>query len=167
MRPHDIAVLAKIIVKHDDEWQNKTLAEELFISSSEISESLNRSRTAMLIDHNKKKVNKEGFLEFVIHGLPFVFPGELGPLQRGIPTAHSHSFMKQQFDSNTEYVWPDFEGVVLGMVLEPLYENQTKATKIDAQLYKLLALMDVMRVGKVREKDLAKSELQNMLFDEK
>lgn len=167
MRPHDIAILAKIIAKHDDDWQNKTLSEELFISSSEISESLNRSRTAMLIDYHKKQVNKQGFLEFVVHGLPFVFPAEPGPLQRGIPTAHSHSFMKQQFDSNTEYVWPDSEGTVVGMVLEPLYANQTKATKVDAQLYKLLALIDVLRIGKVREKDVAKSELQKMLYDDK
>jgi len=167
MRPQDVAVLAKIIVLAQESWQNKTLAESLFISSGEISESLNRSRTAKLIDHHKKTVNKSSFYEFLIHGLPFVFPGELGTPQRGIPTAHSHPLMKEHFDSSTDYVWPDLEGKVLGLAVEPLYENQLKAAKLDDKLYKILALIDVLRVGKVREIEVAKRELHQLFFDEK
>ncbi len=167
MRPHDVVVLCKIIIQHQKEWQNRMLAESLFISSGEISESLNRSRTARLIDHNKKMVNKASFYEFLLHGLPFVFPGELGALQRGIATAHSHNFMKQYFDSNTNYIWPDYEGSLVGLALKPLYENQTKAVKFDAKLYEVLALIDVLRIGKVREIEVAKKEIHKIFFDAK
>jgi len=46
MRPQDIIVLLKIISKNKTPWQNKDLASELFISQSEISDSLNRNSQA-------------------------------------------------------------------------------------------------------------------------
>jgi predicted transcriptional regulator len=45
VRPHDIVVLLKII-SLDKNWLNKDLASSLYISNSEISESLNRSMIA-------------------------------------------------------------------------------------------------------------------------
>lgn len=44
--------------KGDTTWQNKDLAYELFISTSEISESLNRSSIAGLLNGEKKKVHE-------------------------------------------------------------------------------------------------------------
>ncbi|HTN21769.1 MAG TPA: hypothetical protein VL125_14900 [Pelobium sp.] len=54
MRPHDIVVLLKGICL-ENSWMNKDLASALFISNSEISESLNRSKIAGLIFHTKRK----------------------------------------------------------------------------------------------------------------
>lgn len=55
MRPQDIVILLKIIAKEGESWHNKDLSEELFISASEVSESLRRSGIAGLIDMEKKK----------------------------------------------------------------------------------------------------------------
>lgn len=166
MRPQDIVVLLKIVALGKTEWQNKDLAQSLYISGSEISEALNRNQLAGLIDFNKKRVNKQSLFEFLEHGLHYVFPQTPGAMANGIPTAHGHPFMKIRFNSELIYVWPDFLGEVRGLTIEPLYPNQTKAVKNDAELYKLLALVDVLRVGRTRELNVAIQELRKTILDE-
>ena len=134
MRPQDIAVLLKIIATGDTSWQNKDLSAALSLSASEISESLNRSQIARLIDEKKKKVFRQSLMEFLEHGLRFVFPAEPGPLTRGIPTAHAHPFMSKQFPSDEPYVWPTAEGKVRGVAIEPLYKGATEAIRSDSAL---------------------------------
>ena len=65
MRPQDIVILLKIIVLAEKDWLNKDLAQSLFISGSEIGESLARSEVAGLIDFTKKRVNRQGLFEFL------------------------------------------------------------------------------------------------------
>lgn len=40
---------------------------------------------------------------------------------RGIATAHSHDFMKEKFISEMNYVWPDANGDIMGLAIEPFY----------------------------------------------
>lgn len=165
MRPQDIPILLKILSKGELSWQNKDLSHDLFISQSEISDSLNRSLVAGLINSEKKKVYRKSLLEFIEHGLHYVFPVSPGSMVNGIYTAHSHPFMQKYFDSENGYVWPEIRGKVRGLAIEPLYKDVVKAVKQDLNLYKMLALVDVVRVGKVREINIAISELQK-LFSE-
>jgi hypothetical protein len=163
MRPQDVVVLLKIVAKNDQHWQNKELAAELFISAAEISESLNRSSFAGLIDQEKKKVHRKSLIEFLEHGLHYVFPAAPGTMVNGIYTAHSHPFMQAQFQSELNYVWPDARGEYRGLSIEPLYKNQVSAVKFDPTLYLMLALIDVIRVGRIREWKVAVQELKRLL----
>lgn len=163
MRPQDIVILLKIIAKHENSWQILNLANELKISNSEVSESLNRSKTAGLLDQNKKLVKRQNFIEFIEHGLKYVFPQEPGTMVRGMATAHSHPFMAAKFNSENHFVWPDANGTILGLAIEPFYKGQVMAIKEDEVLYKLLALIDVLRVGKTREVKEAIEELKKMI----
>jgi hypothetical protein len=166
MRPQDIVILLKIIVLAEKDWLNKDLAQSLYISGSEIGESLARSEVAGLIDYTKKRVNRQGLFEFLEHGLHYVFPQQPGAMMTGVPTAHAHPFIKQFIDSEFLYVWPDFNGKSRGLSIEPLYPNQVKAIREDPELYKALALLDVIRVGRVREIDIAITELRNTILYE-
>lgn len=166
MRPQDVAVLLKIIVIENQHWQLVVLSNSIKISISEISESLNRSRHAKLIDFNKKKINRQNFMEFLEHGVKYVFPQQPGALVRGIPTAHSHPFMKNKFISEMNYVWPDNKGKEMGLTIEPFYPKQIEAVIEDQTYYKLLALVDVIRVGKVREIKFAVNELKKIILNE-
>lgn len=165
MRPHDIVILLKIVIKEKQSWMNKELAAELFISPSEITGSLARSVTAGLIDPTKKKVFKKSLLDFLLHGMKYVFPAIPGPLLRGMPTAQSAPVLSSFFASTEIYVWPDSNGSERGMMIEPFYPGAVKAAANDQQLYDLLALCDVIRVGKVREikkaEELMKKQLQD------
>ena len=165
MRPQDIVILLKIISKGNLSWQNKDLAMELFISQSEISESLNRSVISGLLDSKKKNVYRKSLLEFIEHGIHYVFPVMPGGMVNGIYTAHSHPFIKKHISGEINYVWPEIRGAVRGYSIEPLYEDVVKAVELDKTLYKMLALVDVIRVGRVRELNVAIVELKNMIAD--
>ncbi|MEY2901808.1 MAG: hypothetical protein RLY89_914 [Bacteroidota bacterium] len=166
MRPQDIVILLKIVVLGNKEWQFQDLARSLYISSAEVSESLNRSSFSGLIDTNRKKVAKIAFTEFLKYGLPYVFPQTPGPLSRGMATSHGHSLLKKHIVSSSTYVWPDFEGKDYGQAIEPLYPNQVIAAKEDEKLYEALAMLDAIRVGKVREKKFAFDYFSNLLLNE-
>lgn len=103
-------------------------------------------------------------MEFLQHGIRFVFPVQPGTLVNGMPTAHSHSFMRIHFSSEADYVWPDTRGYDRGLSIEPLYKNQVKAANQDTILYQMLALVDVIRVGRVRETIVAVDELKKMIL---
>jgi DNA-binding transcriptional MocR family regulator len=163
MSPHDIVILLKIASHGDEQWFQKPLAEDLGISQSEISKSLNRSKYAGLIDPKGKKVMKHALLEFLQFGLRYVFPQKPGAVVRGIPTSHSAAPLKNQIQSAEHYVWPYAKGTVRGQSIIPLYPSVPEAALKDAKLYELLALVDALRVGRAREKELAIVEIKTRL----
>lgn len=167
MRPQDIVILIKILTIQEENWQFKDLATSLFISNSEISESLERSAYADLIDFDRRNILRGNLLDFLIHGMKYVFPVQPGMMTRGIPTAHSHPYMKTFITSDHAYVWSSSSGSIVGQSIEPFYANQVKAIEQDKELYRLLAFLDVIRVGKLREKNIAETELKEVLFNVK
>lgn len=167
MKPQDIVILLKIICKGDQTWFHHTLAQELFISQSEVSQSLERSRYSGLIDSTKRKVSKLNLLDFIEYGIKYVFPQRPGPLERGIPTSHSTLPLNEEIISNEKFVWPDPKGHVRGQSIIPLYSSVTKAVGEDKVLYKYLALVDSIRVGRAREKKLAIEILRKNILDDK
>jgi hypothetical protein len=166
MRPQDIVILLAIVSYGKKDWLIKDLANSLYISQSEVSESLNRSQVAGLIDYNKRRVNRQALNEFIAFGLPYVFPVQPGPVVSGMPTAHSHPVLKDKIISEQFYVWPEQGGSVRGFAVEPLYDKQVKAAKENSELYKLLAMIDVLRVGNRRETKLAKGILDKSILHE-
>jgi hypothetical protein len=92
-------------------------------------------------------------------------PQEPGALGRGIPTAQSAPVLNDQIVSNEIYVWPYVSGNVRGQAILPFYPNQVHAVLQDDKLYDILALIDSIRVCKVREKDKA-MDLLKKYFDQ-
>jgi len=163
MRPQDIAILLKIVMLGKNDWQYQDLARSLCISGAEVNASLNRSKLAGLIDYNRKRVNKQALYEFLEHGIQYVFPIHPGALSKGIPTAHSHPVFKDQIVSESVFVWPDINGTEIGQTIEPLFNTQVKAIKEDSALYEVLSLIEILRVGKSREKNIALQQLKKLL----
>ena len=165
MRPHDIVVLLKIAVQEGD-FYLKDIADSIGISRSEVSESVGRSVVAGLIAADKKTVLRGNLFEFLVHGIKYVFPQMPGAVVRGIPTAHSAFPLKEIIVADDIFVWPFFEGIVLGQSIQPLYNSVPEACLKDSQLYEMIALVDSLRVGKTREKLFAKEELKKRLCPE-
>ncbi|ALM20157.1 hypothetical protein AAT17_02275 [Nonlabens sp. MIC269] len=165
MRPHDIVILLKIIAKRDQKWYMKDLSYELNISASEVSESINRSVIAGLMASDKKLVMKLALMDFLAHGLPYVYPQQPGAIVRGIPTAHSAAPLNDTIVSNEHYVWPYGKGSLRGQAIEPLYPTVVEAVQKDEKLHELLALVDAVRVGRAREKEIALKELKSRILE--
>jgi len=155
MRPHDIAILLKIASKGIDKWYMKDLAHELKISSSEISESINRSVIAGLISSDKKTLRKLALIDFLKSGLRYVFPQQPGSITRGIGTSISAPPLNGEFFTDENFVWPYGKGNVRGQAIEPLHPKTPEACLNDSKYYELMALTDAIRIGKAREQNLA------------
>lgn len=164
MRPLDIVILMKLVALDNHPWQYRDLSSSLYISISEISESLNRSMLAGLLDQGRKKVRRNSLMEFIEFGFHYVFPQIPGSVVNGIPTAHSYPFYKNQIISQMPFVWPSSDGSIRGQAVQPLHKGVVKAVKNDEVLYKLLASLDIIRIGKVREVNMAILELKNHIL---
>jgi hypothetical protein len=167
MSPLDVVVLLKIISLGDQSWNQKPLAESLFMSQSEISKSFARSRYAGLLDPSGKKVRKMALMEFLQYGIACVFPQQPGAVIRGIPTAHSAAPLNELIQSTEPYVWPSGKGALRGQSIIPLYPSVVDAVQKDPKLHELLALVDALRVGRSREKEMAITELKNRILNGK
>ncbi|MFO7668853.1 MAG: hypothetical protein R6W31_04270 [Bacteroidales bacterium] len=163
MKPQDVVILLKIIALNNDNWQQLPLAYSLKMSQSEVSQSVARSKFAGLLDDTGKRVMRQALNDFLQYGLAVVFPAKPGAIVRGIPTAHSAAPLNQEISNGDNYVWPFAMGSFRGQGITPLYASVPQAALEDERLYELLSLVDALRVGKAREKNLAVQELNRRI----
>ena len=159
MQGQDIALLLKLAIQDGPRLQSKALAEDMCISPSEVSKALKRCVEADLlyIAGPEKRVNRSALMEFLSHGLKYVFPPRRGSMVRGVLTAASAEPLKSRLleDREPPAVWPYAEGKVRGISLAPLYKGAPKAALQDPKFYGVLALCDAIRSGRARERNLA------------
>jgi hypothetical protein len=166
MRPQDVVLLLKIIAIGHDDWRMKDLAQEVGISASEVTESLERSAFAGLIADDKRRVMRAALLEFLVHGIRYVFPVRPAGMILGLATAHAASPLSDQIVAAQKYVWPFPDGKDQGIMVEPLIGSVPMACLRDAALYEMLALVEALRVGKARERNIAEVELEKRIWKE-
>lgn len=166
LKSQDIVVLLKVY-SLKGEWTYSELATRLKMSSSEVHAALKRCSTSGLYSDKRRKVLKPALEEFLVHGLKYVFPTQPGALVRGMPTAHSAKPLKDLLVTSDHdiYVWAFGSGKVKGQEIKPLYRSVPEAVSEDRQLYEMLTIVDGLRVGKVRERELAAAELRKRLYD--
>lgn len=164
MRPQDIVLLLKLLTNTNEDWQYRDLSTSLYLSISEISASLNRSHLAGLIDESRRRVYKKSLMEFLEHGIHYVFPQQPGTMVTGVPTAHSHPYFSSKITSEINYAWPDESGWIRGLSITPLYKNLPKAIRHDEELYLALAAVDIIRVGRTRELKMALDVLKSRII---
>jgi len=88
LRPLDIVVLLKLSLKNGRPPYLQ-LANELHLYPSEVYTSIKRARASHFIQgpELEDRLNRTSLLEFLLHGIRYAFPAELGALTRGIPQA--------------------------------------------------------------------------------
>lgn len=167
LKPQDVLFLLKLVSLNKAPWSFNKLAVELGMSPSEVHSAAKRSIAARLARKDDGIIlpNIRNMDEFLLHGLQYVFIPEKSELNRGIPTSYAAPPLNKHFAASNEPppVWPDAEGQVRGESFSPLYKSVPVAVKNDPELYELLVLIDAIRGGQARERDMAKKELQNKL----
>lgn len=166
LKPQDIALLLKVFSKGKLEWRQVDLAAELEISQGEVAKSLSRLKRSGLV--SQKLVNRSAMLEFLIHGLKYVFPISIGALAVGVPTAISSPFFKSKIAQGDwdSYVWPSSKGSARGQIIVPLYPQLVEAALKDEKFYELMSLVEVLRMGRARERKIAEEELRKKVKSE-
>ncbi len=167
LKPQDILFLLKLIAYGKKTWSFNKIAVELSMSSSEIHAAAKRTLAARLAIKHEDKIRPQirNLEEFLMHGLQYVFVPERGQLSRGMPTSYACSPLNAFIVGSNEPppVWPDPQGTIRGESFSPLYKAVPAAARNDAELYELLALVDAIRGGQTREREIAKKELKNRL----
>jgi hypothetical protein len=167
LKPQDILFLLKLVARAKENWSFNQLAVELGMSPAEVHAAAKRTVAARLAIRDDQKIRPDirNLEEFLSHGIQYVFVPDRGGISRGMPTAHASEYMGQHFvpDQELPPVWPDPQGDVRGESFSPLYKSVPVAAKNDPNLYALLALVDAIRGGRVRERDIAQKELKRRL----
>jgi len=139
----------------------------LGMSASEVHAAVGRLKEARLLDPETGEVLRKPLIDFLEHGVPYAFAERPGEVTRGIPTAWAAPVMadKMMQNSGLPPVWPDPEGKTQGVSIRPLYRSVPKASQRDSRLYDLLALVDALRIGRARDRNIAKELLEEKLLN--
>jgi len=166
LKPQDVLFLLKLVVLDGPASIFPAVPEALGLSKAEVHNSAKRVRNARLLPHDSWNPLRRNLLEFLVHGVKYVFPGRHGSQTVGMPTAHAAPPLASQIAASGDHqpVWPDPEGQARGQALYPLYPSAPLAARRDPALYELLALVDAIRIGNVREQQLAESLLKERLL---
>jgi hypothetical protein len=165
IKSQDILVALNLCRKNEGLGSYAEKARKLGMSASEVHSAERRLSEARLFDADRKVIRKNAMLEFLVHGVPYVFAVSPGEWTRGVPTAWAAPVLVNKVSQGNQPppVWPDPEGLLQGVTIKPLYSSVPKAVKDDPELYDLMALVDALRIGRVREKKLAEEELKSRL----
>ncbi len=98
-------------------------------------------------------------------GVKYAFPATRGGMTRGMPTSYAAEPLCRLIKAGSEPVpvWSDPQGTTRGIALAPLCKSVPEAAKLDSVLYKRLAIVDAIRDGRARERNLVEKELKNSL----
>jgi hypothetical protein len=94
----------------------------------------------------------------------YVFPTRIGAEARGVPTAWGVEPLSGLLDEGAGPVWPHAAGTARGPSLTPIHRCAVDASlKGDRRLWRLLAIVDAIRVGDARVRGIAASEIRDAL----
>jgi DNA-binding Lrp family transcriptional regulator len=163
-KPQDIVVALKLCLSAATQ-SYADLGKSLGMSASEVHAAVRRLMDARLIDPDTKEVRREAFRNFLVHGVPFAFPAHQKEVTRGMLTAWAAPVMADKLNASEQLppVWPDPNGKAQGASVRPLYSSVPGAARRDPALYDLLALVDALRIGRARERNIAEKEISNRL----
>jgi hypothetical protein len=163
LRPQDVLVLVKLLSYQGSRPPMAQMGVELSISSSEVHAALKRLALSRLVasDAGGGRPLLQAVEEFLVHGVKYAFPARRGEVTRGLATSYAAPPLNKEIEAGSELppVWPFPEGKQRGVTLEPLYKTVPAAALRDPTLYEMLALIDALREGRVRERKRAEKAL--------
>ena len=164
LQPIDIPVALSLCLRPAQTFAS--LGAEIGISPSTAHQAVRRLIAAGLVFSRggRHEANVAGLEEFLTHGVRYAFPPERGRRQRGVPTAHSAPVARDQLgDAMEPLVWPASRGKIAGTTLTPLAPAAAELFEDRADLYELLTLVDLLRVGTARDRGVASKLLADRL----
>ena len=169
LKPQDILVACKLFTLGDAEWPMRRLAGSLSISLGEIHAAVERGRAAGVLGLPRGKLNvaKRKLFELATVAVPQVYYAIRGSVEIGVPAAMHAEPLKGVFPQDgrpVPLVWPSPAGTARGESLLPLYPTAPRAVQHDPDLHRLLALIDVVRVGDAKDRRLATDLLERLIL---
>lgn len=166
LKPQDVVVALKLAsIGGRGGIAYAALAKDLGMSASEVHAAVRRLAEARLANDEGGEIRLGLLRNFLMHGVPYAFPAREKEVTRGIPTGWAAPVMAKAVQAGDQLppVWPDPNGTTQGVAVRPLYASAPRAAERDDRLYALLALVDVFRLGRARERAIAERQLNELL----
>lgn len=138
------------------------LAEELHVVPSQVHAALRRLELAGILRPSGRSTNARALGEFILFGVRYAFPAARGPLADGVPTAYSAPPLAPHVDPTDVLVWPMAAApdVVRGFSIRPLYAGAPHLVTSSPETYRLVTLVDALRIGDPRARNAARAQLE-------
>jgi hypothetical protein len=180
LRPQDLVVACKLVSIGKKTWTYAWLMKELSLSTSGTFNAIARLRKAGLVqgglrtEGSEVRVVRKRLFDLLASGaIQAMFFPVKGEITRGVPTSvhapplkNLASSLVGVSDDLVPLVWPYSKGIVRGETLRPIHPSAIHASLTDVGLYELLALIDVLRVGKAKERKAALGMLETKILIE-
>lgn len=171
MRPLDVVVSVQIALAQGAPGTIATLADSLGMDHAQVHRALKNSVASGLIQGTRVghrvayRANHAALVEFLLHGVRYVFPPVRGGNTRGLATGYAAGVMAAHIAPGDAPppVWPHPDGSTRGETLVPLHRCVPDAARRDPALYAAMALVDVLRAGRARERTIATRLLPGVL----
>jgi hypothetical protein len=166
LAPADVLVALKLVAHPDRAVSVRQLGEELGMSKSSVAYSLRRLNALNLVKEARgvRRINRLALRDFLENGVRWIVPATLGDFELGLPTAHSADVLARNFIADADpVVMPLAHGPARGRAVSPLHPLAPKAAARDACLHRLLAVVDALRIGRARDRQVAAKELRSWL----
>ncbi len=158
----DLFVILKLAALRDPSAPASIVAEQTGLSNDAVALSLHRLGAMGLLkeEGEHRRINKLALRKCLEDAVRWIAPAELGGLEVGLPTAHSAPPLAAKLIGDDDpMVIPLPQGPARGRAVTPLHPLAPGAAARDPKLYALLALVDALRIGGAREREVAAKEL--------
>ena len=164
LKGQDIVVLAALMDGANPTETYAALGKRVHLSAAETHATVRRLEESSLLGA-ARRILRRNALEFLVHGIRYAFPlRPVGIAAHGLATAHAAPVAKDAFAvTGLIPVWRMSAGASFGQAFEPLYATAPEAAAQDAALYDRLAVIDMLRGGRLRERQFAERKIAEML----
>lgn len=163
LEPVDLLVAMKIAAAAEIRLSPRELAEQLGVPESAVMQSMQRLTALKIVrpEESGWRINRLAFRDLMEHGVRWIAPGEVGDFDLGLPTSHMAEPLASHLRSDPDpLVMPLPHGPVRGRAVTPIHPMAPRAATKDEKLYRLLVIADAFRIGRARDREVAKMELR-------
>lgn len=141
------------------------IAVDLAAAPSQVHGAIKRLDAAGLLRLDQRATNARALHEFLLGGVRYAFPVQRGAISAGVPTAYSAPPLSERVDATDVVVWPaaKLSGTVRGFSIVPLYPGAPLVCDRDPETYRLLCLVDALRLGDPKLRAPARDALESLL----
>lgn len=164
LKGQDILLMTILLDGKNRSLPFSKLGERSHLSASEAHAAVRRLERASLLDHARNPIGRN-VGEFLFYGFRYVFPPSVpGAPTKGLSTSYAAPVASGEFAfTGLPPVWASEKGDAYGISFSPLYPTVPLVAAENPFAYDCLALLEMLRGGRLREREFARRKLEALL----
>ena len=166
LKPQDIVIAIRLLTLPSAGWTFHALGESVGLGHNQAHLAYKRLLLCELANAESKRPVKTNLVEFLVHGIRYVFPPSWLEDARGLPTGASSPLLRGRLQSGVRIVWPakNVKSSERGRGILPIHESVLVACRNDHKCYEILSVTEALRAGGAREREIAAEVLKELIL---